>query len=54
MSTYSQVINELRQNNWKTLSNIKTRNLDIAKIESKRFQDQGKLLNLAGKKFKKK
>jgi hypothetical protein len=48
MSTYSQVINELRQNNWKTLSNIKTRNLDIAKIESKRFQDQGKLLNLAG------
>ena len=48
MSTYTQVINELRQNNWKTLSNIKTRNLDIAKIESKRFQDQGKLLNLAG------
>ena len=48
MSTYSQTINELRQNNWKTLSNIKTRNLDIAKIESKRFQDQGKLLNLAG------
>tara|TARA_R100001463_G_scaffold135063_1_gene197903 strand:- start:5117 stop:7897 length:2781 start_codon:yes stop_codon:yes gene_type:complete len=48
MSTYSQTINELRQNNWKTLSNIKTRNLEIAKIESKRFQDQGKLLNLAG------
>ena len=48
MSTYSQVINELRQNNWKTLSNIKTRNLDIARIESKRFQNQGKLLSLAG------
>ena len=49
MSTYSQVLNELRQNNWKTLNSIKTRNLDIAKFESQRLQEQGRLLNLAGK-----
>ena len=48
MSTYSQVLNELRQNNWKTLNSIKTRNLDIAKFESQRLQEQGRLLNLAG------
>ena len=49
MSTYSQVINELRQNNWKTLSNIKTRNLQMGDIESKQLQQQGRLFALAGK-----
>ncbi len=49
MSTYSQVINELRQNNWRTLSNIKTRNLQMGDIESKQLQQQGRLFALAGK-----
>ena len=49
MSTYSQVINELRRNNWQTLSNIKTRNLQMGDIESKQLQQQGRLFALAGK-----
>ena len=48
MSTYSQVLNELRQNNWKSLSSIKTRNLQIGDFASKKYQEQGKLFALAG------
>ena len=48
MSTYSQTLNELRQNNWRSLSSIKTRNLQIGDFASKKLQEQGKLFALAG------
>ena len=49
MSTYEQSIASLRENNWRSLNQIKTYNLDVAKFQSANFQRQGELLLLAGK-----
>ena len=49
MTTYEQSIASLRENNWRSLNQIKTYNLDVAKFQSANFQRQGELLLLAGK-----
>lgn len=48
MSSFSQAIANLRNNNNARKNEAKGYNLDEAKFESKRLQDQGRLFLLAG------
>ena len=46
--SFSQTISGLKANNWKTLNEIKTYNLDEAKFKSKELERRGQLYMLAG------
>ena len=48
MSSFSQAIANLRNNNNARKNEAKGYNLDAAKFESQRLQDQGRLFLLAG------